>query len=414
MLQKHGYIRAYVRPSANAVDHDPAVKDIKVTRREKPEDYFYTETPGLSYEELAKRVTDLEGEGIANAVADYLKKNPIESGATVEEATQIQQNKTDIEKLAQDKLDADKLPEAVNEALAQAQASGAFKGEQGEPGPAGPAGADGQPGEKGDPGYTPVKGVDYFDGKDGNPGADGKTPIKGTDYFTDADKQELAEQAADLVEVPVGGGFVARDTPPEDTSVLWVDINDNEGDVPEATMKPLTFTGAVNATYDGSEAVSVEIPTGGGGSGGGSANWNLLRSVTLAEDTKYITQSLDGNYDEIRILFNNLWCVEGKSAQLAIAVNNGNTGISAMCAVGGSFVNAPAYPSEGAILISKMSDSISSCTIIGQNTSGNKNGCGTFALVNNVADGISKVMFSLNVYSQNTMNAGAVIDIYGR
>lgn len=30
-------------------------------------------------------------------------------------------------------------------------------------------------------------------------------------------------------------------------------------------LKPLTFTGAVNATYDGSEAVEVVIPQGGGG-----------------------------------------------------------------------------------------------------------------------------------------------------
>lgn len=200
MLQKHGYIRAYVRPSANAVDHDPAVKDIKVTRREKPEDYFYTETPGLSYEELAKRVTDLEGEGIANAVADYLKKNPIESGATVEEAAQIQQNKTDIEKLAQDKMDANKLPEAVNEALAQAKTSGLFDGADGQDGKDGYTPVkgvdyfDGKDGKDGKDGYTPQKGVDYFDGKDGkdgNPGADGKTPVKGEDYFTEDDKQEI-------------------------------------------------------------------------------------------------------------------------------------------------------------------------------------------------------------------------------
>lgn len=32
-----------------------------------------------------------------------------------------------------------------------------------------------------------------------------------------------------------------------------------------ATMHPLTFTGAVNATYDGSKAVEVVIPQGGGG-----------------------------------------------------------------------------------------------------------------------------------------------------
>ena len=35
-------------------------------------------------------------------------------------------------------------------------------------------------GDPGEPGYTPVKGVDYFDG---TPGQDGYTPIKGVDYF---------------------------------------------------------------------------------------------------------------------------------------------------------------------------------------------------------------------------------------
>ena len=32
-------------------------------------------------------------------------------------------------------------------------------------------------------------------------------------------------------------------------------------DIPDTAMQPLTFTGAVSVTYDGSEAVSVEIPT---------------------------------------------------------------------------------------------------------------------------------------------------------
>lgn len=106
-------------------------------------------------------------------------------------------------------------------------------------------------GAKGDPGYTPQKGVDYFDGEDGedgndgisvvsveqtstssadggsnvitvtlsngkkstftvkngskgSKGDDGYTPIKGTDYFTDAEAQEIAAQAAGLVEVPEG------------------------------------------------------------------------------------------------------------------------------------------------------------------------------------------------------------------
>lgn len=49
-------------------------------------------------------------------------------------------------------------------------------------------------GDKGDPGT---------DGKDG---ADGYTPIKGTDYFTEDDVQEIAERAAEMVDIPEGGG----------------------------------------------------------------------------------------------------------------------------------------------------------------------------------------------------------------
>lgn len=98
----------------------------------------------------------------------------------------------------------------------------------------------------------------------GPKGDPGRTPARGTDYWTEADKQEIAEAAAGLVKVP------------------------------EATMKPLTFTGAVNATYDGSEAVSVEIPEGGGGSGG-ETEWRLISKVTLSEDASSIEITKDSN-----------------------------------------------------------------------------------------------------------------------
>lgn len=86
-------------------------------------------------------------------------------------------------------------------------------------------GKDGIDGRDGQDGYTPVKGVDYVDGKDGQPGKDGRdgyTPQKNVDYFdgkdgrdgkdgndyvlTEADKEEIAEQAAALVDIPEGGG----------------------------------------------------------------------------------------------------------------------------------------------------------------------------------------------------------------
>jgi len=120
-----------------------------------------TTAPSLPvWAQLENRVSDLEGEGLSAAVADYLEKNPVEAGATTEEAAQIKQNAENIKKLSDDKLDASKLPEAVNDALAQAKESGEFKGEH------------------------------------------GKTPEKGKDYFTPAEVQAIAEQAAELVEIP--------------------------------------------------------------------------------------------------------------------------------------------------------------------------------------------------------------------
>ena len=93
------------------------------------------------------------------------------------------------------------------------------------------------------------------------PGADGKTPVKGVDYFTEEDKQEIAEQAAEMVEVP------------------------------EATMKPLTFTGAVNATYDGSEPVNIELPKGGGGSGTGK--WAKVAEIVTTEEVSLFSLDVE-------------------------------------------------------------------------------------------------------------------------
>jgi hypothetical protein len=187
LLQNNGAVCVYIVSATENGERTIGKRTFAVASRAKPEGYIYTETEVLNYTLLDNRLKNLEGEGLAQAVADYLEENPVEAGATAEEAAQIDQNKQDIEKLSTDKLNADQLPEAVNDALAQAIASGEFKG---------------------DPGG------DYI--------------------LTDADKQEIAEQAAQLVEVP------------EDSTV---------------EMKPLIITGAVNAAYDGSEAVEVDIPT---------------------------------------------------------------------------------------------------------------------------------------------------------
>lgn len=115
-------------------------------------------------------------------------------------------------------------------------------------GPEGPAGTQGSPGQPGRDGIDGVDGVTPHIGSNGNwfigntdtgkpsRGAEGQAgqPGKdGQDYvLTPADKTEIANMAAGLVEVPEvsGGGYVVQDTAPEDTSVLWVDPTDNTED----------------------------------------------------------------------------------------------------------------------------------------------------------------------------------------
>jgi hypothetical protein len=164
--------------------------------------------------------------------------------------------------------------------------------------------AGGITGPPGKDGYTPQKGIDYFDGKDGQDGKDGYTPVKGVDYFdgadgqpgadgkdyvlTEADKTEIAEMAAELVEVP---------------------------EAPAVSMQPLTFTGAVNATYDGSEAVSVEIPQGGGS----GSEYEYMGKISFADAEvnqlvfDYRTDGNGNQYDVKEVLIVGITKLTGNS-----------------------------------------------------------------------------------------------------
>lgn len=65
---------------------------------------------------------------------------------------------------------------------------------------------------------------------------------------------------------------------------------------------PLTFTGAVNETYDGSSAKTITIPNGGGG---GEKEWRLMRTISIAEAVASVSISQDdnGNAFEVEDIF---------------------------------------------------------------------------------------------------------------
>lgn len=137
-------------------------KVFKVNKRNKPADYVFTPPEQTSLEEIKEKLDYLESiqdpDAIKNAVEDYLDRNPVEA------PVQSVNGKTGKIKLTAEDVGAisqNKLQEATNEALAQAKESGEFKGDTGEPG---------KPGK------------DYI--------------------LTQADKTEIAELAAELVEVP--------------------------------------------------------------------------------------------------------------------------------------------------------------------------------------------------------------------
>lgn len=189
LLQSDWRIRAYAYDGKHTL-HE---KCFDVVARTKPADYVYTETEILNFETLLSMIADID-ENMAAEVEKYLKENPPEVDL--------------VDYYTKDEVDA-----AIEQIELTPGAKG-DKGDKGEPGYTpikgvdyfdGKDGAPGKDGQPGKDGKTPVKGVDYFDGAPGEPGKDGYTPVKGVDYFdgkdgepgkdyvlTEADKEEIA------------------------------------------------------------------------------------------------------------------------------------------------------------------------------------------------------------------------------
>lgn len=136
----------------------------------------------------------------------------------------------------------DEIAELVNNALAQAKASGEFKGEPG------------QPGEDGDPGKDGQDGKDYV--------------------LTDADKADIAEQAAELVNVPTKVSQLTNDSgfqTAQDVADVIAQI-----EIPEAVTDE-----HINSLID---AKLGDIPESSGGE-----VWDVLLDVITEEDVAQVS-----------------------------------------------------------------------------------------------------------------------------
>ncbi|MEF2699891.1 MAG: hypothetical protein U0N08_01825 [Oscillospiraceae bacterium] len=169
------------------------------------------------------------------------------------------------------------------------------KPSRGEKGETGAAGADGNDGRDGTDGITPTIGENgnwYLGdtdtgkpsrGKDGATGATGATGEKG------ADGKSAYAYAVD-------GGYTGTE---EEFAAKLAE------EMPDKLPNPnaLTFTGAVTGTYDGSEPVTVNIPSGG--SSGGSVSANIEKVYSWTADG-----TVQSNLDSLAIEPNKIYFCE--------------------------------------------------------------------------------------------------------
>lgn len=171
-------------------------KTFKVNRRNKPADYVFTPPEQTSLEEIKEKIDYLESiqdpDAIKNAVNDYLEQNPVEAPV---QSVNGQTGTVELTAADVGAISKNDLQEATNAVLAQAKASGEFDGADGAPGPQGSQGPQGEPGPVGPKGDT---------GATGDPGY---TPVKGTDYFTAEDKTELVNAVLAALPAAEGVGY---------------------------------------------------------------------------------------------------------------------------------------------------------------------------------------------------------------
>lgn len=114
-----------------------------------------------------------------------------------------------------------------------------------------------------------------------------------------------------------GTRFIAQAEKPSETDVLWLDTDDDSesGGGTAQPMEKLTFTGAVEAEYDGSEPVTVEIPQGGGGGGG---TWEDICHITLEEAVNQVTYDIPDGCTEVFVIIRGLLATTNSGSIVAM------------------------------------------------------------------------------------------------
>lgn len=251
LLQQSGSIRALVYVTGEGYGETVKEARFRVQEREKPSDYVYTETEVKSYDDLADRVAALEEspvsrEDIAEAVESYLSENPVvteETDPTVPEWAKQPQKPTYTAEEVGALPDTTEIPTTL-------------------------------------PNPKPLRIYDgvnniyrNYTGEDAVQIVIPKVPTdvsafkNDAGYLTEHQSLDGYAQKTDIPDVlPNPEPLLIHNI---DGSGTTVEYNGVEPVQIHAIPNPkaLTFTGAVQGEYDGSEALTVNIPEGGGSGG---------------------------------------------------------------------------------------------------------------------------------------------------
>lgn len=355
LTQKPGDILLW----AYSEDHTLDTARIPVERRLKPADYAYTPTEVKTWEQLDERITALEKGGVQGAVTSIngqtgdveitaeglgalteVTTDDINSGAVTNAkiangAVSVEKLSESVQKTMDAALTEADLQSATDKALAQAKASGEFDGAPGAAGPQGPKGDTGKAGPQGPQGEQGPKGDTGDTGATGPKGADG-LPITWRGEYAES----MAYSKNDAVSCDGSAYIMTSDS----TIGAIPGIDDDwqlmaqRGDTgPQGPTGPagagLDVAGAtVGQTVKISAVDSNGVPTAWEpvdmASGGGNAEFRLIRSITLEDQTDRIdvtaddggnpfeltevyvsveAQSYADTYQEVAFLPNGLW-----------------------------------------------------------------------------------------------------------
>ena len=190
---------------------------------------------------------------------------------------------TEVNGKVEDKLDATALPTAVNNALAQAKASGAFDGAKGEKGDPGEDGQAGTPGQNGVSPHIGTNGNWWIGTTDTGVSATGGSytlPVATPDALggvkpigkTAAMTQDVGVDAdGKLYTAPSGGG------------------TDKSLGITSATVGQIAKITAVDVSGKPTGWEPVDIPSGGEGT------WELINEITFEDAANVVTISTDAN-----------------------------------------------------------------------------------------------------------------------